>query len=266
MLRLHAGRDFVLDCTVHLTAEQYQQFKTILNCSARTIAKQKKDANPNDAGIWYQLDAAELQKLQEIIRQTPAEKFTFSILKDISQTSPPNRRFAQELHDYNEQQTDGNKKIGYRRLIAWIKEMGLQPRCYKRSKFGKSTGSKYDLKEVHEFKSPVTPALKMLGMSDEDAQKFEGDPYGKNTRDFVYIKLQVDLDDPSGIDVASIHRDSDAKNANKSVLTPAERSDLDRSAKTSDQNLEEADAASMAETDDKAARRAAYERRKAKRR
>ena len=265
MLRLPTGRDFVLDCTVHLTAEQYQQFKTILNCSARTTAKQRKEANPNDAGTWYQLDNAELQKLQEIIRRTPPEKFTFSNLKDPSQTSPPNRRFAQELHDYNQQQTDSNKKIGYNRLIAWIKELGLQPACYKRSKFGKPTGSKYDLREVHEFKSPVTAALKMLGMNEEDAQKFEGEAYGSNTQDFVYIKLQVDLDDPNGVDVASIHRDSDAKHANKNVLTPQERSDLDRTAKSSDQNMEEADAAGMAETTDKAARRAAYERRKAKR-
>ena len=139
------------------------------------------------------------------------------------------------------------------------------PNCYKRSKFGKPTVSKYDLKEVHEFKSPVTPALKMLGMDEEDAQKFEGDAYGKNTQDFVYIKLQVDLDDPNGVDVASIHRDSDAKHANKSMLTPKERSDLDRTSKTSDQNLEEVDAAGMAETAEKAARRAAYEKKKAKR-
>lgn len=265
MLRLPTGRDFVLDCTIHLTTEQYRQFKTILNCSARSIAKQKKEANPEDAGIWYKLDSAELQKLQEIIRQTPPEKFTFSNLKDPTQTSPPNRRFAQELHDYNQQQSDSSKKIGYNRLIGWIKELGLQPAGYRRSKFGKPTGSKYDLKEVHEFKSPVTAALKMLGMDEENAKKFEGDAYGSNTQDFVYIKLQVDLDDPDGIDVASIHRDSDAKHANKSVLTPQERSDLDRTARTSDQNLEEADAVGMAETADKAAKRANYERRKARR-
>ena len=264
MLRLSTGRDFVLDCTVHLTTEQYRQFKTILNCSARTVAKQKKEANPKDAGIWYKLDNSELQKLQEIVRQTPPEKFTFSNL-DTTQTSPPNRRFALELHDYNQQQTDPSQKIGYRRLIRWIKAIGLQPAYYRHSKFGNPTGNKYDLKEVHEFKSPVTTAMEMLGMDPEEAKAFEGDAYGSNKNDFVYIKLQVDLDDPEGVDVASMHRDSDSKHTNKSVLTPKERSDLDRTAELSDQSLKEVDAFEATEPAEKTARRAAYEKKKAKR-